>query len=292
MTLTRHPRDLVAADHRRFDPLVTLTLAELADLSYRPGHVISPALIEHGWEAGWLVSEGNAQAVIAWAPEAIVVVARGSDLGSDAQHWSRRILDWRHNARSMFRRSWRPYIPHGIGVGWRAQAQALLDGVLRGVTLARQRYPWAPVYLVGHSAGGPIACYLAVAIRSAHGHPRLVVTLSSPRPGGEEFSRWYDRHYPQTWRVVPIGRANQQDLITRLPWSGWPVSAWHVGQPKILTPWIDGTARVYETEADWDEVRGDREVGLFESVRAGAAAVRAHYLDYAVELLRGMVGDA
>lgn len=296
MILSRHPNTLTGADPGHWNSGIVLTLAELAGVAYSPGHVISPALLDAGWDHGWLIEERNAQAVVAWSDAAIVLAVRGSDLGAAGQHWTRRIMDWRHNARSVFRRRWMPYIPHGVGVGWRRQAIALLPGVLRALRSAVARRPGRPLFVVGHSAGAPIALDLVAAI-DAEGFrpPRLIVTLSSPRNFGEDGAKWFDQQWPQTWRVIPTD-LGVQDLVTRVPRSAWPVGAWHVGQPKILarsvrTDGMDSEVHLFETEAEWERLRARHPVGWPDSWRIAsrlAAGVGVHPVARVVGMLREM----
>jgi len=270
--LTRPPSALVGADPAHFDPDVAHALAELAQIAYRPAGTARVESDAVGWPGCQSLQVGAGQLAVLWAPEAIVVSVRGSDQGAD----------WPSNLRGIWRRGW-SRLPPGcrVGMGWLGQAKAMLPEVARLLIFALSRHPTAPIFWVGHSAGGPIATVLCAALEVPA--PRLVVTFSAPRGWNRRGAAWYDATYPQTWGVVPVIRG-APDAATRVPpkWSG----AHHVGRRIML---VEG--RALENLEDWRALEDSHPVGWLPSWRILSrvvAGIGIHPIGVTVGVLRRM----
>lgn len=247
MTLTRHPSSLALAHPDRWDPGVAAQLAECADLAYQYGGTVRSKALAAGWKGALPVEIHNSQLVVLWSPHAIVVTVRGSDERAD----------WIANLRGVFRRGWDPYLPPGCtaGIGWLSQAKAIRDELVRALVPLRGEYPMeeVPLFMAGHSAGGPIVTLLAIAIARDLGEvPRLINTFSAPRVMNRAGGRWFDKHWPQCWGIVPTIRG-AIDPVTMVPPDGFPVYARQVGRRIILAE-----GRALEQWEDWEALQRKR----------------------------------
>jgi pimeloyl-ACP methyl ester carboxylesterase len=167
-------------------------------------------------------------------------------------------------------------------MGWLGQAKAMLPEVEHLLGFALSRYPTAPIFWVGHSAGGPIATALCAAVRDVPA-PRLVVPFSAPRAWNRKGAAWFDATFPQTWGIVPAFRG-APDAATRVPpkWTG----AHHVGRRIML---VDG--RALENLEDWRALEASHPVGWLPSWRILSrvvAGIGIHPIGVTVGVLRRM----
>lgn len=188
------------------------------------------------------------------------VVVRGTmTLG----HWKRDLMLRREPA-------WPP-ARGGTHRGFEQHGQWLGQGLCEVIPEGQR------VNLDTHSLGSGAGVHLTVTL---HRHGAVVedcYMLGMPRPGDEEFSRWFDAwceaHGIRVWRIVAIGRWGRQDLVTRLPPSdgGW----WHVGQAVV----VDRDGTVYQGWQAWEEVRAERPLRWYHRIllhRRLWWAIRAH----------------
>lgn len=237
----------------RYDDATALHLGEFAQAVYARGDDFWEYAIAGGYQRPVIVQEGATQIGCAVGRYGLMVACRGS---------SERV-DWIENGQA-WRVGWRDVIPGGAGVhrGFLKQVKRMRKRLAAKVRIALDgRTDSYPIYACGHSLGGAIAP-LVVLCLAADLHMRLeaLYTFESPRPGNEEFSRWWDDHSGSvTHRVVTI-RRGVADIVTRVPPSacGW----WHIGRPQMIR---DGYR--FESEEEWEIARAKHPVGALPGWR-------------------------
>ncbi|TAA48270.1 MULTISPECIES: lipase family protein [Corallincola] len=105
-----------------------------------------------------------------------------------------------------------PPLPGKVHSGFWAALNTLWEDVVTAVELLQQKYPSAPIYVTGHSKGGPLASLGAARLMLGENIiATQVVTFASPHPGDTNFVT----HYPM---ALPVTRLeNYLDLVPFLP---------------------------------------------------------------------------
>lgn len=260
-----------------YDDATALHLAEFAQAVYSHGDDFFEHALNAGYDRPVLVEQGAAQVGCAVGRYGLMVACRGS---------SER-LDWRANAQA-WRVGWKDMLPGEAGVhrGFLRQVKRIRKRLTAKVRVALGgRTASVPMYVCGHSLGGAIAPLVALCLGADLGlRLEALYTYESPRPGNEEFSRWWGKVAGSLTHRVVVVHQGEADVVTRLPPSacGW----WHVGRPQIIR---DGVR--YEDAAEWERVRGDHPVRPLPQWRVVSrliASIRAHDMGDLVETLRGM----
>jgi pimeloyl-ACP methyl ester carboxylesterase len=213
---TVDPAVLAGWDGRSWQLSPVLALAEHAVAVYKhPGDYGLTAALS-GWGGGTTLERRATQVGVAFTDDVVLVAVRGSS----------EVLDWLHDAFSVLRVEWRPYLPQGARVGWgfRRQLAAVVDSALDYIRRLLEARPGAALYVVGHSLGGPVAAGLAAALRHGGHDPRAVLLACSPRVGNRALATWYDAELTYgrttTWSLVNIVDGCV-DLVTRVPKQRW-----------------------------------------------------------------------
>lgn len=267
-----------------YNLVASAATAELASLAYHDEAAWQIGCAGVGYEAAKLLSQGTAQIGICASPEAIVIAVRGTSTGKD----------WRDDF-AITRVRWPNVIPAGggkISRGFKRHINQILP-VLRDVFYAyRQEFPKATVYVTGHSLGGAIAPLVALALLFLE---RQRVTgcypHEMPRVGSRRFSQWYSGTAlaPITFRTVTFSEG-RQDLITRVPPSGWPFRFCHLGRVEMLYHDPDsGRIERIEGEEAWERYRADHAVSYIAAWRILTkykAGREAHAIGLVVEATR------
>lgn len=294
-TLTRPPSALAGADPDRWDPGISAQLAEGAAAAYQYGGTVRAEALAAGWKGALPVEIKNSQLVVLWSPHALMVSVRGSDERAD----------WVANLRGILRCGWDPYLPPGCtaGIGWLSQAKRIRDELVKALVPLRGEFSIedVPLFMAGHSAGGPIVTLLAIAIERDLGEvPKLINTFSAPRGLNRAGGRWFDAKWPQTWGIVPTIRG-AIDPVTLVPPDGFPTFARQVGRRIILA---DG--RALQQPEDWDALQakrlkdqkaagvkpGERWLARWRFLSRAIEGATIHPIEETVGVLRKMAAEA
>jgi pimeloyl-ACP methyl ester carboxylesterase len=82
-------------------------------------------------------------------------------------------------------------------------------------------YPTAKLAVTGHSLGGSIATLAAVDIQTKIKAVDIIYTFGSPRTGNLNFSQFFKKLFPQSFRVV-----HNKDIVPHVP--NKVLGYWHV----------------------------------------------------------------
>ncbi len=77
-------------------------------------------------------------------------------------------------------------------------------------------HPTKPLYITGHSKGGPMSTYAAMDAIN-YGKVERVTTFASPRPGDVDFYHWYRSYVLQDQHITQVRYENNIDLVPLLP---------------------------------------------------------------------------
>jgi hypothetical protein len=143
--------------------------------------------------------------------EAIIVAFRGT-LPADSPDHAQAILDWADDCDALLVAD--PGVPGCVHQGFLGALTALWPGIEPAVKARSAASPSKPVYLTGHSKGGPLANLAAMRLRSAlpAGTPILVATFAGVRPGDPAFAAAYDAAIPHSARYEFA-----DDIVPHLP---------------------------------------------------------------------------
>jgi len=261
----------------QYDRRLSLDLGEHAIAIYELSNGFDRWARERGYVGADIIDRGATQIGIAYSPERITIVARGSS----------QFGDWVNNF-TPFRARWITrtiangvqMAPGRIHLGFRLQIERAAIELLVTVRELRSRYPNAAIMVTGHSLGGALATLIRVLLEHDAIPVAATYTFESPRVGNGEWARWYDRKYgSDTFRVVNIN-TGEQDIVTRVPLScfGWR----HVGGPVILCE-----GRAYESEKLWEDHRRRNPVGILTHLRV----VRRAWLSVAAHLGQSLLRE-
>jgi len=91
--------------------------------------------------------------------------------------------------------------------------QGIRPSVLNSVKKLRAAFPGFPLVLVGHSLGGALSSMCAIDLAESLGEKSITQwSYGSPRIGNKDFTDYYHKNIPVTWRTV-----NQQDIVPHYP---------------------------------------------------------------------------
>lgn len=280
MRLTYAPRDCLPADPLRYDSRAAHALGELAVGVYLTPWNFSHASIVAGWTGANVFEERGVQVGVAYHPNVIAIVPRGSSERGD----------WRDNFFSVWRRGWSPPLPPDASLGWgfRRQLAVSVERVLSYIDPLMETFSKAKILVTGHSLGAALAAgYVAALTQRPGRNPYCAYLFESPRAGNAAWATWYESLLVPTWSVVCASRG-RVDLITRVPKKRWGFR--HVGNRVILAD--KGT---YHGLDAWEEYRASSPVGhlagwrivsrLFHSIRAHTGANLLAALASRVEII-------
>jgi len=135
------------------------------------------------------------------------------DKGTDVQAYGVRVkgVTWisirGSESRADWGRNFKFFRRRGIHRGFREGAKAILETVFDMCN----RHKDEPVIVTGHSAGGAIACIVALWLR-LRGFDVRVYTFGAPRVFSWYMAFRFNRYVPMAWRWV-----NDRDGVPRLP---------------------------------------------------------------------------
>jgi pimeloyl-ACP methyl ester carboxylesterase len=244
----------------RFDLRQIACAVEHCRATYRDPRSYHQQLTAAGFEGAEILDEAAAQAGLAWSEKVIVVALRGS---SEPR-------DWWDDLTSQVRVGWKGFLPTRgpqnwfglqrvprVGLGFRRQADALVDVILGRVSALFRQYPDARLVLTGHSLGGAIAALLLVALdRYLDRRPHLAVLVDPPRPGNAEFRDHLRSLGVDLCTLIHIV-GGEADIVTRLPKSA--TGARHVGDLLLLE---SDSLRAFHAWDAWERFKKEHPVGF------------------------------
>jgi len=144
--------------------------------------------------------------------DGIIVAFRGTMMPIPVTKTS--IIDWWHDITDSEPRS-EPNLPGKVHEGFANAVETLWAPLLNQISIFQGLFPGKPVYLTGHSKGGPMATIFAARIHFTPMIPILpeaVYTYASPHPGNTEF---VDK-FPLV--AIPVKRyENYLDIVPLVP---------------------------------------------------------------------------
>ena len=283
---TTDPSDFLAVPSwSKYDPVLSLAIAELTSVAYRGKDVFEELALAAGWDQARFLESGASQAGVVILGGLAVVVCPGTqefgDIRDDLRIW---------------RVAWPEIFGCGAGgpcprvcVGFKRQVQRLIPELEKCL---EELFPGEfPTVVIGggHSLGGPVAIFLmAWAHRSAH-EVEAVYTHEMPRPGNRGLrDAWADTEIPMFREVMISDERQAMDLVTRVP--PRRLGYRHVGTPSIH---VYGTRLT--SEAEWQRLRAEHPRGLWQTLRVVSrtySALQVHALDTVIDRLRIQAGRA
>jgi triacylglycerol lipase len=209
MPLSITARLLCAARHA-YDVAKTGPVADTPD-STRIGFV-GPA---DGFVDG---PDGINAAFVGEAPDAIIVAFRGT-LPPDSPNHGQVILDWATDVDAVLRTD-PGGLPGKVHQGFLGALDSLWPNVGTAISRRRTASPAKPIFVTGHSKGGPLANLAATRLRlmfpvpapPATATPILVATFAGARPGDDAFAAAYKTAIPNSARYEYA-----DDIVPHLP---------------------------------------------------------------------------
>lgn len=122
-------------------------------------------------------------------------------------------------------------VHQGFHESWK-QARKL---VLPEVKQLKAKHPAYPIYLVGHSLGGAVACLAALELKVSLGYDDVIVTtFGEPRTGNYELARYVDEVFSLDGDTEPESRTyrrvtHKDDPVPLLPLDEWGYRS-HAGE--------------------------------------------------------------
>lgn len=204
-------------------------------ISVDDGHYTAPAIYDAG--VGWLQPPTPVSAPLAKTPkgprinaclvgangDGIVVAARGTLpfawTVASIEDWWQDIVDSAPIAV--------PQLTGKVHEGFWDALQSLWPGIVAELQELRATYPKAPIYVTGHSKGGPLASIGAALMVNTEGLAvEQVVTFASPHPGDQTFVAAYPS-------AVPVTRfENYLDIVPFVP----PTDTFYEVLEKLIPP--------------------------------------------------------
>jgi len=203
MPLSITARLLCAARHA-YDVAVSGPLANASDSS-RIGLT--------GQVDGFAAGAVNIDAAfVGEAPDAIVAAFRGT-LPPNSPNHQQVILDWANDIDAVLVTD-PGGLPGKVHQGFLGSLNALWAGVEPAVKTRCAASPAKPVYVTGHSKGGPLANLAAMRLRAAlpATTPVMVATFAGARPGDDAFAAAYAAAIPHGARYEYA-----DDIVPHLP---------------------------------------------------------------------------
>jgi triacylglycerol lipase len=151
-------------------------------------------------------------ALVGEAADAIVVAFRGT-LPPDSPNHEQVILDWANDIDALLVTD-PGGLPGHVHQGFLGSLNALWPAVEPAVKTRSAASPAKPVYVTGHSKGGPLANLAAMRLRTAlpPAVPVLVATFAGARPGDDAFAAAYNDAIPHGARYEYA-----DDIVPHLP---------------------------------------------------------------------------
>ena len=203
MPLSITARLLCAARHA-YDVTATGSVAVTPD-SGRIGF-IGPV---DGFAAGAINIDA---ALVGEAQDAIVVAFRGT-LPPGSPNPGQVILDWANDVDALLVTD-PGGLPGHVHQGFLGSLNALWSAVEQAVKTRSAASPAKPIYVTGHSKGGPLANLAAIRLRAAlpAAIPVMVATFAGARPGDDVFAAAYKTAIPHSARYEYA-----DDIVPHLP---------------------------------------------------------------------------
>lgn len=144
--------------------------------------------------------------------DGIIVAFRGTMMPVPVTRTS--IMDWWQDIVDSEPRS-EPHLPGKVHEGFANAVESLWGPLLNQINIFKGLFPAKPVYLTGHSKGGPMATIAAARMHFAPSgsiQPAAVYTFASPHPGNTEFVD----NFPLS--TIPVIRyENRLDIVPLVP---------------------------------------------------------------------------
>lgn len=144
-----------------------------------------------------------------------------------------------------------PYLTGNVHEGFWDPLETIWHGIVAAINDLSAKHPNTPIYVTGHSKGGPPAsigaALLLKAEKTAAGE---VVTSASPHPGNGSFVK----NYPST---IPVTRfENYLDIVPFLPPTTELHTFMHNAIPeswrKEFCSWLPSLCTAIEHASEWD----------------------------------------
>ena len=160
-------------------------------------------------------------AFVGETPDEIVVAFRGT-LPPGSPNPGQVILDWASDVDAVLVTG-TGGCPGNVHQGFQAALDTLWPQIQPAVKTRSDASPSKPIYVTGHSKGGPLANLAAMRLRAmfpvppapAIAKPILVATFAGARPGDDAFATAYDAAIPNSARYEYA-----DDIVPHLPPSG------------------------------------------------------------------------
>ncbi len=151
-------------------------------------------------------------AFVGEAPDAIVVAFRGTLPPSSPNH-TQVILDWANDIDAVLVTD-PGGLPGKVHQGFLGSLNTLWPGVELAVKTRSAASPAKPIYVTGHSKGGPLANLAAMRLRAALAAtiPVMAATFAGARPGDDAFAAAYKAAIPNSARYEYA-----DDIVPHLP---------------------------------------------------------------------------
>jgi hypothetical protein len=144
--------------------------------------------------------------------DGIIVAFRGTMLPVPVTKTS--MLDWWQDIVKSEPRT-EPYLPGKVHDGFANAVETLWTETLNQINVFKGLFPGKPVYVTGHSKGGPLATIFAARMHftpSVTIEPEAVYTFASPHPGDQDFVD----NFPLA--TIPVLRyENRLDIVPLVP---------------------------------------------------------------------------
>ncbi|MFI4948927.1 MAG: lipase family protein [Alphaproteobacteria bacterium] len=155
--------------------------------------------------------DGINAALVGEAPDAIVVAFRGT-LPPGSPNPGQVILDWANDVDALLMTD-PGGLPGNVHQGFLGALDSLWPAMEPVVKSRSTASPAKPIYVTGHSKGGPLANLAAMRLRAAlPTTPVMVATFAGARPGDEAFAAAYDAAIPHGARYEYA-----DDIVPHLP---------------------------------------------------------------------------
>jgi len=156
--------------------------------------------------------DGINAALVGEAADAIVVAFRGT-LPPGSPNPGQVILDWANDVDALLMTD-PGGLPGKVHQGFLGALDSLWPAMEPVVKSRSAASPAKPIYVTGHSKGGPLANLAAMRLRAALAQttPVMVATFAGARPGGDAFAAAYNQAIPHGARYEYA-----DDIVPHLP---------------------------------------------------------------------------
>ena len=185
--------------------------------------------------------DGINAALVGEAPDAIVLAFRGT-LPPGSPNPGQMILDWANDIDALLVTD--PGLPGKVHQGFLGSLNALWPQVQPAVKARSAANPAKPIYVTGHSKGGPLANLAAMRLHAAlPAAPVMVATFAGARPGDDAFAAAYKTAIPHGARYEYA-----DDIVPHLPPSDEFIAMF--GNIPQIGPTVKNLTRGYASAGD------------------------------------------